>query len=430
MNASVCIIGAGISGIHAAKSLEKLAAIHGFKITLKILEAKSKPGGRTSSTQFGDVSIDFGATWMEGIGNNPLFDLAQSYDLIPKPVNSQNYVYHNGSIADSFKDHVFGNKFEKILEGGLSIKSKDDMSLYDAMQKYMTINKIEIKDHEKSLFDAQIQSLQGYNGCLLTELSTKSYSTDNGFKGDSIYMAGKFGKLVEEYAEGLPISCNQIVRDVDYSSESKIVIATTDETVYTADFVICTIPIGCLKKNTIRFVPELPIEKIHAIERIGFGVLDKVHIEFPEIFWEKNAGWIEIHSTSVDFRSFLCVPGSPVLIGFINSEFAKQMEELTDEQVGEKACAVLKTVFGEKVTDPIRFQMNRWWTDPFSYGSYTHFKIGNIAKDYDIVGTPLQDRLFFAGEGAISRGCSFVNGGYLSGERVANRIIEILKKRK
>ncbi|MGY4649355.1 FAD-dependent oxidoreductase [Mycobacterium sp. URHB0021] len=49
--------------------------------------------------------------------------------------------------------------------------------------------------------------------------------------------------------------------------------------------VIVTVPLGVLKARTIDFDPPLPEAKRQAIERLGFGVLDKVVLAFGQPFW-------------------------------------------------------------------------------------------------------------------------------------------------
>ena len=45
---------------------------------------------------------------------------------------------------------------------------------------------------------------------------------------------------------------------------------------YRAEAVLVTVPLGVLKENVITFDPPLPEEKQSAIDRLGFGNLNKV----------------------------------------------------------------------------------------------------------------------------------------------------------
>lgn len=67
----------------------------------------------------------------------------------------------------------------------------------------------------------------------------------------------------------------------------------------TADVVLCTLPLGVLKQstapnshgmpNSVQFVPPLPDWKVAAIQRLGFGNLNKVVLCFERIFWDPSA---------------------------------------------------------------------------------------------------------------------------------------------
>ena len=53
---------------------------------------------------------------------------------------------------------------------------------------------------------------------------------------------------------------------------------------FVGDAVLIIVPLGCLKANTIKFSPELPDWKLSSIQQLGFGVLNKVIMEFPNVF--------------------------------------------------------------------------------------------------------------------------------------------------
>lgn len=70
----------------------------------------------------------------------------------------------------------------------------------------------------------------------------------------------------------------------------------------TADVVVVTVPLGVLKANVLRFAPPLPPSKQLAMHRLGFGLLNKLVIEFPRVFWnpaEKLIGCVSGHRYAV-----------------------------------------------------------------------------------------------------------------------------------
>ncbi len=68
---TVIVVGAGISGLIAAKTLKE----KGFQVS--VLEAQDKVGGRLRTNRSLGVPFDEGASWIHGIKGNPITTLAQ-----------------------------------------------------------------------------------------------------------------------------------------------------------------------------------------------------------------------------------------------------------------------------------------------------------------------------------------------------------------
>ena len=54
------------------------------------------------------------------------------------------------------------------------------------------------------------------------------------------------------------------------------------------DEVVITIPMGCLKREAIKFVPPLPQSLSTAISHASISSLEKVYLAFPEAYWDQN----------------------------------------------------------------------------------------------------------------------------------------------
>ncbi|XAR61684.1 N(1)-acetylpolyamine oxidase [Bertholletia excelsa] len=91
------------------------------------------------------------------------------------------------------------------------------------------------------------------------------------------------------------------------------------------------------------------------------------------------------------------------------------------------ALTVLRKLFGEAaVPNPVASVVTDWGKDPFSYGSYSYVAVGASGEDYDILGRPVENCLFFAGEATCKEHPDTVGGAMMSGLREAVRIIDIL----
>jgi monoamine oxidase len=66
-------------------------------------------------------------------------------------------------------------------------------------------------------------------------------------------------------------------------------------TTYQASRVICTVSLGYLKENySTMFKPKLPEEKIEAIEKLGFGCVNKFWLVFEQPLTEFEFNGLQI----------------------------------------------------------------------------------------------------------------------------------------
>jgi len=56
----------------------------------------------------------------------------------------------------------------------------------------------------------------------------------------------------------------------------------------TLTLTLCAVPLGVLKAGSIEFKPSLPDRKQNVIDRLGFGVINKVALEWEAPFWPKE----------------------------------------------------------------------------------------------------------------------------------------------
>jgi hypothetical protein len=100
--------------------------------------------------------------------------------------------------------------------------------------------------------------------------------------------------------------------------------------------VIVTVSLGVLKANSIKFIPALASSKTDAIGRLGFGVMDKLWLEFPTAFWSNdlNTDWIgyvsDVPGQWVETLNVYKYTKKPVLLMFNIGQSAKNFSTLTD----------------------------------------------------------------------------------------------------
>lgn len=285
-------------------------------------------------------------------------------------------------------------------------------------------------------------------GCaaLLKEVSLPYWNQDDvfgGFGGAHCMIKGGFSSVVESLGEGLNIFLDHAVTEISYGSKdfettedhlSRVKVSTSNGHEFSGDAVLITVPLGCLKAESIKFVPPLPQWKQSSIKRLGFGVLNKIVLEFPEAFWDDSVDYFGATAERTDCRgqcfmfwNIQKTVGAPVLIALLVGKAAKDGECMSSQEHVDHAIMVLRRLFGEaSVPNPVGSVVTDWGRDPFSYGAYSYVAIGASGEDYDIIGKPVENCLFFAGEATCKEHPDTVGGAMMSGLREAVRIMDIL----
>ncbi|XWS14499.1 hypothetical protein CRYUN_Cryun35bG0014800 [Craigia yunnanensis] len=284
-------------------------------------------------------------------------------------------------------------------------------------------------------------------GCAasLKEVSLPHWNQDDvygGFGGAHCMIKGGYSSVVESLGEGLLIHLNHVVTNISYSLKDsgiddnqhrQVKVSTSNGSEFSGDAVLITVPLGCLKVGAIKFSPPLPQWKHSSIQRLGFGVLNKVVLEFPEVFWDDTVDYFGVTAEETDNRGHCFMfwnvrktVGAPVLIAVVAGKAAIDGQSMSSSDHVNHAVIVLRKLFGEaSVPDPVASVVTDWGRDPFSYGAYSYVAIGASGEDYDMLGRPVENCIFFAGEATCKEHPDTVGGAMLSGLREAVRLIDI-----
>jgi len=285
-----------------------------------------------------------------------------------------------------------------------------------------------IKQVEWRILNWHFANIEGPCGADVSLLSLINWDQDDPyeFPGDHCLIKQGYGHLVNSMAIGLDIRLGFKVESVDYQFKDGPIKISTNKGPLEADIVIVTVPLGVLKSGQIQFIPSLPGEKVISIQKLGFGLLNKLVLFFSKCFWNPDEEYFG--NTSVNRGEFYLfinmqkIVGAPVLVAMISGQAAYSIETLSGEEVVSRAMNILKNIFGPTVTNPTRAVITRWASDPFAMGSFSYVAVGSSGKDYEILAKSINNKIFFAGEATNRNYPSTVSGAYMSGTRVANEI--------
>lgn len=253
----------------------------------------------------------------------------------------------------------------------------------------------------------------------------KPYSSST-VSGEQVIFPEGYIQLVNVLAKNIPIRLNQVVTKINY--ETSLIEIDTQNHKYHTRAVIITVPVSVLKAKKITFTPPLPAEKTAAFSQIKMGTYDKIFLYFDKMFWDQETEWIGFIQSEpakypvLDIMNYYKFSKCPILLVFNAGKQAEQFEQMSDQQILNNIMQELRIIYGNDIPEPSSYVITRWHSDPYALGSYSHLSPGVSADIYQILGNPVSNRLFFAGEATSLTDPATVHGAYLSGTRVANEV--------
>lgn len=415
----IVIIGAGAAGLAAADELK----IRGFD-NVVLLEARHRVGGRIWTSSIGDgIPVELGATWIHGIGGNPVHEMAERNSIETAPSDYDNSVLYGRDGQEI--DPVAPDLWRAYMR--LAYETPGE-SLLDVFEEFAAVNGFD--DDDRRLWMYSLSSMFEHEFAAdISELSIMSYDGPSTLRGGDVVFPGGYSQIVDVLAVDRDIRLNHAVTGIDHAGTEAVV--TTDAgATFEADRVVVTVPLGLLKRGHIAFAPSLPPAKRDAIDALEMGILNRTCLLFDDVFWPGHVEWIGYAgehkgrwSETLNLYPYL---RRPVLAMFNPGSYGAAVESFSDEEIVARALQTLGVIFGD-VPEPVDAVSTRWGSDPWTRGSYSYVPVGVPFDTYREMATPVGERLFFAGEATHSRFPSTVHGALLSGRRAARQIYGLLR---
>ncbi|MGH7088505.1 MAG: flavin monoamine oxidase family protein, partial [Stellaceae bacterium] len=234
-----------------------------------------------------------------------------------------------------------------------------------------------------------------------------------------------YGRLVARHGAELPIAFGTRVERVDYSGKS--IVVTTDRGSIAVRAVIVTVSTNLIAREAIRFVPALP-DKIEAAAGLPLGIADKLYlgIEGPVEDLPHDRHLIGALDRVATGGYQVRPHGWPMIGAYFGGALATALErEGMDGMVAfaiDELCGLFGSAFRRRLKPLAR---SAWVLDPYANGSYSCALPGH-ADDRLILATPVDERLFFAGEACSVEFFGTAHGAFISAGKAAQRLIAAL----
>jgi len=407
---NVIIIGAGASGLYAAKTLLDSG------IDFTILEADSRIGGRIKKIEnFADFTIDLGAQWLHG-KNTFLKKIADANNIGTYADNAEwVHRWYQGQFVSSFPQQY--NDFKDMLNGEYIDLPDVSFNNYGIQHNYSSdiIKLLELPASTSGTSASRV-SVRGY----VEESYKWNYGNYGFWFTDSLY---NFYDEVVISKVRHKVKLNSVVNKINYSGD-KIKITTNDGNNYEADKVIITVAIPILKDGDINFVPALSNEKTEAFSKIGMGQGAKVFMKFNNRFYNGSI------LSGINGSKFVDAPygkesNDNILLTSYFGERAEYFNTKTESEIVAELLSELDIMFNGAATQSYQgVIIQNWGKEPFIRGAYSYQTVG-IGNAREVASSSVDNKLYFSGEAFHLTGAyQIIDGaaetGYLAAKEIIN----------
>ena len=427
---SVIVIGAGIAGLAAARTLAEAGR------PVVLIEARDRVGGRilTLPAADGGLPVELGAEFVHGLPPELIrlvdeagltrFELEGDYRCYRK----ERGVARLGTCRDQ---HEIDRMFDELAHLQLP-QDAPDPSFHDFVVQ---------RGLSAEAAARATNYVEGFNAADAKRISTRSLAkqqaAEDAISGDRLFrviegysrvpafLLGRFLDAGGEFIASAP------VRSVDWKPGS-VEVTTLASRVFRASAAILTVPLGVLQARSVAFTPQ-PAEIFDAADSLAMGPVARVVYEFDSDFWSQSG---------LEGLSFLFAPESTpptwwttsprpssMLTGWMAGRKASKlkMDALPDTGLATLGAILGSSRHGKPPLDVrkhlVRWHLHNWQIDPYSLGAYTYVPAGAVHASDELC-VPVEETLYFAGEHTDTSGhWGTVHGALRSGYRAAEQVL-------
>jgi monoamine oxidase len=416
--ADVVVLGGGIAGLTAARDLTAAG------LTVVLLEARERLGGRIFTQQADKFPVELGAEFIHG-SPPQLMNLSESAGITLAEITGQFRSRRNGQWLESGE---LMSKMEQLF-AQLPPEGPDQSFL----QFLQSVKASEELGRQACAF------VEGFHAADPARVSVMwlrhTAEAEQAIGGETQFRTREgCNALVKALAGQISqakcrILMNAPAKEVRWNSQ-KVIVKTRDSECEGARAVI-TLPLGVLKQGAVQFSPPLK-QKVAALRKLEMGPALRVVLCFQEKFWETHDKLTNLSFLFTDDPQFPTwwtsnpLPYS-ILTGWAGGRYARALAGRRDSQLVELAVQALERILPE-MRNAVRPQLRAgfvhdWQADAYSCGAYSYPTVGGLHAARALA-APVNDTLFFAGEATDYEGNNAtIHGAMASGVRVAKEVL-------
>ncbi|WP_347109081.1 NAD(P)/FAD-dependent oxidoreductase [Paenarthrobacter sp. S56] len=448
LDRDVVIVGAGPSGLTAARELKKAG------LSVAVLEARDRVGGRTWTDTIDGAMLEIGGQWVSpdqtalmglleelGLKMYPRYRDGESV-YIGADGKATRYTGDTFPVGEETKAEM--DKLVKILDGLAAEIGPTEPWAHPKARELDTISFhhwLRQNSHDEEacnnigLFIAggmltkpahSFSALQA----ILMAASAGSFThlTDEDFILDKRVIGGMQQVSLLQAAElGSDVVLNSPVRTITWEGNNVTVVS--DGATVNARYVIMAVPPNLYSR--VSFNPPLPRRQHQMHQHQSLGLVIKVHAVYETPFWREDGlsgtgfGAGALVQEVYDNTNHGDTRGT--LVGFVSDEKADAVFELSAEDRRQAILESIAGFLGEKALTPEVYYESDWGSEEWTRGAYaSSYDLGGLhryGKDQHANVGPI----YWSSSDLAAEGYQHVDGAVRMGQATAARIVEAHK---